>query len=259
MCHLVFLRNEIFASYNSIFSVWVFSSIIKTFSPMIVAFVGLPGEGKTLSMIDRLEKHLVAGRTIYTNVPFFYPRSVYDGHGLRNRFFNYYPDYDMYGYRPIFLDFNNFNAALRHANNAIFALDEASIMLSNQFWQHMDMNLIQRLAQSRKQGVDIYYTTQRLKHSLSRLRDLTNEVIESKKYDYFGVQYFRNVSYDPEFFNHKIRAGSANEGGYILDTHWISHRRAKYLYSCYDTKYEIMGSILNQADYEAPIEVKNLN
>jgi len=212
---------------------------------MIVAFVGLPGEGKTLSMIDRLEKHLIAGRKVYTNTPFFFERKVYDGKGLATKSYDYWPDLDKYGYRPKYLDFNKFNKALRNERDVIFALDEASIMLSNYFWQSIDMNLIQRLAQSRKQGIDIYYTTQKLKHSLSRLRDLTSEVIECKKYDYFGVQVFRNVAYDPEFFNHTIKRGSPAETEYVLDTHWIWPKRARYLYKSYDTKYEVAGSVLN--------------
>jgi len=211
----------------------------------VVAYVGLPGQGKTLSMINDLEVLLKQGYKIMTNVPFFFPADKYDGKSLNNPNYNYWPDLDQYGFRPIFLDMNYFGKALRTERNVVFAIDEASVVLSNHFWQSMDFGIIHRLAQQRKQGVHIYYTSQRLKHTLSRLREFTTVVVEVEKHSIFGLNYFFNIQYDPEFYNHTISKGTDKERSYVMGRKIITPQRAKALYKAYNTNFEVDGTIIN--------------
>ena len=120
---------------------------------MIMGYVGIMGEGKTLSLVADLVKPLLSGKKIYSNFPFFIPaRFPID---LNNPNFVYDQVNNKTYYAPTYLEMSQFSSAVRKERNCIFAIDEASLLLSNYFWQSIDQNLIYRLSQSRKIGIDI--------------------------------------------------------------------------------------------------------
>jgi hypothetical protein len=195
---------------------------------MIRAYVGLLGEGKTISMINDAIYHLERGRKIITNVDFMWKKG--------GKVF-----------RPDFRTARDFERALFTEDNCIFLIDEASIFFPSYFWNKLSMDYIIKFAQARKYGLDIYYTSQGYNHTIKRLRDLTNVVVKCKR-SHIGKfdLWIKNTWYDPEFFDIKI-FNDEIEKKYILYSRRILRGRLHKLFKSYDTMYKIeMGSTITE-------------
>lgn len=109
---------------------------------MIIAFVGLLGSGKTLSMIRHALDLGLKGRTIYTNFKLDFPKKIKIVQ-LTNTFFANYLE-------------SKFNI-----DNAVVLIDEIAIYFdSRNFNSTRNKSFIPFIHQSRKRTVDLYYTAQ---------------------------------------------------------------------------------------------------
>lgn len=180
---------------------------------MIRAYTGLLGYGKTLSMVNDAMMQIKNGVKVFTNTPFT---------GAE------------------FLPKKHFEQAILNTTNAVFCIDEAAIVFPNYFWNHLPVDFLLRFAQSRKYGLHIFYTTQRLNHTVKRLRDLTNIVVKCRKVQVFGHwDFFENTYYDPEYFDFKIMTDTEVEKKFILGKKWILPPQVARIYRAYDTFYTV--------------------
>jgi uncharacterized membrane protein YgcG len=118
---------------------------------MIRAFVGLPGAGKTASMVaaglDWLRKS--RGQIVSNMAGLRLPASVY------------------------LSDLQEVVGLQR----CLCLLDEAGVCLSSRYWQSVPREVLMQLAQVRHDGVDLYYTAQHMARVDTVLRELTAEAV----------------------------------------------------------------------------------
>lgn len=189
---------------------------------MIRAYTGLLGSGKTLSMVNDARQLLIEGNKIFTNTPFAFMHKGKE-------------------YRPIFLQNpKDIEQKILTESDAVFCIDEAAIVFPNYFWNNLPIDYLLRFAQSRKYGLHFMYTTQRLNHTVKRLRDLTNIVVKVRKIRLFQRwDFYENIYYDPEYFDFKVMSGTEMEKKFILGRKWILPNRARLLYNSYQTLYTV--------------------
>jgi len=161
---------------------------------MIEAYIGLPGQGKTLASVHRVCYLLSTGKRVFSNVDI--------------------TDY-VYGSMRSTEKFTGFQDFL-DLHDCTFFLDEANIILDSRSFMNTPKEVLHKLAQSRKYGLDLIYTTQGFKHSESRLRQLTNYVWDSHNLKLFRKNYFRYDLYDPEDFEMKTPKGLRNKLSYYI-------------------------------------------
>lgn len=204
---------------------------------MIRAFVGAMGSGKTLSLVWTAARDLQEGRTVYTNFPFSTSvgtfRSRIDYIFKKNQI-----DTPL---RPIYLEADEFLEAMTTAKNAVFCVDEANVVFSNRQWKNLDMKFIHRFSHNRKLGNDIYYTSQRFKHTEVRLRDLTNDVVECSFNHFLVWPYICQKIYLPDKFDFQFFQEDQAEK-FLLGTNYIYGGQLKKLFNSYDTNFEITFS-----------------
>lgn len=193
---------------------------------MIEAYVGLPGMGKTLGATHRVCWLLANGEDVISNISI--TDKVY-GSNRKTRKFTGLQDF----------------VSLK---NCTFFLDEANIILDSRQFAKTPPEVLHKLAQSRKYGLNMIYTTQGFGHAEARLRDLTNYVWDSKNFRLFGTNAFRYDLYDPENFTSQFKK---RLGYYIITPAGIYKpsfnftrikKLVKNLYSSYDS-YELIENV----------------
>lgn len=113
---------------------------------MIVAYVGKPGAGKTLLMTADLVKAQKRERPVFANYPLL---------GAR-----YWEKLDeTYGIR-----------------RGIIAMDEAGSVVNSRKWEKLPDDVVKQWQQSRKLGLDLFYTSQAFTGVDKILRGITNYV-----------------------------------------------------------------------------------
>jgi len=188
---------------------------------MIRAYTGLLGAGKTLSMVNDTIELMKQGHKVFTNTPFQFKHK---GELVS----------------PILLRHKELEKRILEVENAIFCIDEAAIVFPNYFWNNLPIDYLMRFAQSRKYNLHFFYTTQRLNHTVKRLRDLTNIVVKVRKIQVLGnFDFYENTYYDPEYFDFKVMSGTDMEKKYILSKKWIMPNKSKFLYSSYNTFFTV--------------------
>lgn len=187
---------------------------------MILGFNGLPGQGKTLAMAYWACKALKEGRTVYSNTP------IVD---------NYFKT----GRRTIMIE--DLILVLWKATNCVICIDETAIVLPAYKWKMIPDLLIEKFAQGRKLGRDIYYTSQSWGHTLVRLRDLTNWSILAENHRLF----FRYKQYNPDVHEMTIPPKFKDQE-FLASSKIFFPWNIKKLYGCYDTMYQVKGNILNK-------------
>lgn len=184
---------------------------------MIIGFIGLPGQGKTLGMVYSMCKALKNNRNVVSNVP------VIDTVFGTQRTATYRAD---------------IGNAVADSSNTVIGIDEASIVLPNYYWNKMSFDTLVKFAQVRKYGLDILYTSQGWNHTVKRLRDLTNYVVRCKNHGlYFSYTYF-----DPEFFLQKTPKHF--EKDYIIKTDIVWKWQFSKLFKAYNTLHIVQTSLL---------------
>jgi len=146
----------------------------------ITMFVGLPGTGKTISMVEYLLhlRYAYPGIKIYTNFGF----ALEDG-AIEN-----------------LDDFKNIN----DENGVVFAVDEVQLSFQARKFTTFPGEMIYVLTQNRKFRKHFVCTAQLFEHVDKTFRDLTNLVVDCRALKkrwffqsaYLGVEYKRH--YDPD-------------------------------------------------------------
>lgn len=241
---------------------------------MIRSYVGLFGQGKTLSMVNDAIPYLLAGKKVFTNTPFrafqhikkvekkYYPKlrdilyqndkfpsTLWERMKMPLSYTEVVQKEEIRELHPIFLKAKDFEVALKQETNCLFVIDEASIFFSSYNWSSLSSDYIIRFAQTRKFGVDMFYTSQLYKHTLKRLRDLTNVVVECafKKLplnqNLLVNIHWNPAKYDANFLTPKM------EQDFILGRKYVMGKQLKTLFNCYDTLFTI--------DYSANMETSS--
>jgi hypothetical protein len=189
---------------------------------MITAFVGLPGEGKTLSMVRMACKALKDNRNVVANFP------VKD---------------NLFGTGREALVLPDIGSAIYQTENALICIDEASIVLPNHYWEKLPFDLLIRFAQVRKYGLDIMYTSQGYHHTVKRLRDLTNYVVRCTNHKWW----FTNQYIDPEFYDMRVPVHYLKD--YVKKTTRYFLPSFPKLFKCFDTMFVVKQSVLANNTY----------
>lgn len=182
---------------------------------MIYGFVGLPGTGKTLSMVNSVLPLVRKGVRVYTNTPIHVSLS-------KNQ--------------PVFLRNKDLLEALLFETNATFLIDEAQIVFDPYQWNRTDPIFLYKFSQGRKMNLDFIYTTQRFNHVLARLRQLTNYVIQCQR---VVGNLFRNLWYDPEIYEKTHLFGTPMEQKFIRRRIFVWPWSVRKAQEAYNTNFLI--------------------
>ena len=199
---------------------------------MIIAFIGLPGMGKTLGMVNEACKSLKKGRCVEANLP------IID---------------NIYHTKKASIMTSDIGGAVRDAKDTLICIDEASIVLPNHYWDKLPFDVLIRFAQVRKYGLDIMYTSQGWNHTVKRLRDLTNFVVKCSNHRWW----FTFEWIDPEFY--EARVPSVFRKDYIVKTDIVPFWKFKDIFSSYDTMYIVQNSLLVPNHHEKSVLLPNFD
>jgi zona occludens toxin (predicted ATPase) len=110
---------------------------------MIEAFTGLPGQGKTYTMVKRAYQLHKRGKKVYAN--------------FSTTFATYFKElYEIYDVK-----------------DALILIDEAGIYLPAQAWQKIPFEFMRAIRQHRHNGLDMWYTAQDMQDVSTALRRVT--------------------------------------------------------------------------------------
>ena len=195
---------------------------------MLCAYVGLPGTGKTCAMTYDAIPIIRAGVKVYSNYPIHWKEKKWS---------------KVTEYKTIFLSPPDFIEAIQYEDNATFLVDEMNVVFSSyDDAKKLDRGLLNRFAQGRKRNLDFFYTSQRFHHSLKRIRDLTNVIIECKKIKFLGLTFFRHIYYNPTIFDREALFDTPLEQKYILQKRFVLPWVASSIFRKYDTNFIVQSS-----------------
>lgn len=129
---------------------------------MIRGYFGLPGSGKTYSMV-RDATNEVNGRILYTNF-----------------------DVDIATAKEV-VKIDRPQDIVR-VKNGLVLVDEAGLWMPSFIWKRIPEQLIWQLAQVRKMGIDLFYTAQDPARVVKILREITFESVVTEKFFNLFVQ-----------------------------------------------------------------------
>lgn len=124
---------------------------------MIYCWTGTVGQGKSVSLVKELNnRYRKEACQVYT-----------DMQGLRVPHACYFDTND--------------SRALAKCSNGIVVLDEGQVLFSSRFWRETDKTVLSAMAQSRKNGLDLFVTTQHMDRLEPALRELIGVEIRCRK------------------------------------------------------------------------------
>lgn len=161
----------------------------------LYAIVGIPGSGKTYSMTWLGLRALVEGRPVWSNYGV-------DAVALRAWL-------AVRGGREAWLRWEWWRpwrdpADLAGVRNGVLLFDEAHLWAFSRRWRELPAELLWWWTQSRKFGVDVYFSAQRLQSVDAALRDLVAEVWWAKGRLW---RWFRLIRTDPHGADRRVRMG----------------------------------------------------
>ena len=168
---------------------------------MVIAFVGKPGSGKTLSAVRYIVKD--KRKSVYTNVKL-----------------------DIPGKNIIEILPSNVQDLKRLRDGIVF-IDEANFVFSSRFWNRIPKDVIQFWAMHRKRGVDLILTSHSLKRIDVILRELVSYEVRCKSLfngfivvnNWYDVDYKDKVKsvifYGPRYYKYY------DTFEVITDTAWV--------------------------------------
>ena len=190
---------------------------------MIVGYIGLPAQGKTLGMVYDACKALKDEKRVISNIP------ITDTIFGSKRQAEYVED---------------ITESFRVTTNALICVDEASIVLPNYFWKKMNPRMLIRFAQVRKYGLDISYTSQGWSHTVKRLRDLTSFVVNCVHHRmWFAYEWL-----DPEYYYRNVPRIYKKD--YLQKTAYIFPPKLKSAYIAFNTLHVVAYSNLMDTDID---------
>jgi hypothetical protein len=220
---------------------------------MTIGYIGKKGAGKTLQMVRDLMEEMKQGRRVISNTPI---RFKYRGIWLNSITID---------------DPDRFFHAIVNERRCVIGIDEAPTFLPSNLWHKIDVNLIRALSQARHIALDLYYTSQGWGHTIKRLRDLTDWVIECRRANFFiprlkladrydfiekkthktivlaPYKIFNATTYAPELYSHSFIDPRAKRY-FRINQRRIYPSEARKLFPCYSTTYMIQGSALAKVD-----------
>lgn len=119
---------------------------------MITVITGLTGSGKTWYMTKLINRDWQAGAKVFTN----YPLTFNENNDAVTRWHN--------------LD------ELYHLNRGVIAIDEGQKLFDARRWASLPVSFAEKIAQHRKDFLDIYTTTQDIGHIDVRIRSNIHEL-----------------------------------------------------------------------------------
>ena len=218
---------------------------------MIRAYVGLLGQGKTLTMIYDALQEMEKGRQVFSNTPF--AKKVEFNKGLIHKILGKKRYTRILS--PIFLETKDeFIRVFEKESDGVFCIDEASIVFSNRNWDSIPPQIIMKMRQSRKDKLDIYYTAQDFMDCEVILRRITDEVCECKYRKRFGIPLMKkyeliNNFWDKKYFRMNFVTPFMEEK-FFLGERLIAGKKLEDLYIAYDTNYKIKYMVGVNSNYE---------
>lgn len=119
---------------------------------MITVITGLTGSGKTWYMTKLIHRDWQAGAVVYANMPLTFSKDNEDITRWHN------------------LD------ELYHLNRGVIAIDEGQKLFDARRWASLPISFAEKIAQHRKDFLDIYTTTQDIGHIDLRIRQNIHEL-----------------------------------------------------------------------------------
>ena len=188
----------------------------------ITAYVGLPGAGKTYLMsVDILESMRKQNREVWTNYP------LVNAH--------YFDDFRL----------------VQKVTKGIIAADELPALAHAWDWRNLDPKLLTLWTQSRKLGIDFWYTAQGFHMVNNQVRQLTNWVWRCR--ELFGGVHVA-YKFDACDVERDRRRAKIYETRYFVI-------RPKF-YTQYDTLFRVKPPDLDELDFEPedlPVFNENLD
>lgn len=220
-----FLSRHKLPKYLDFFK-WIFIDFLrgklKKFSG-IYAFIGLPGEGKTLSMVAHIERVRLNYKNVLIATNFHYKNEQLQ--------INHWLDIVKAA-----------SLAKKQRCPCIVAMDEIHITFDSADWQHFPSEMLSLLSFNRKYNLQFICSSQIYDRVPKKIRDICNYVVICKnvwnKDRLFKNYYYEKSNYDTVFDGKLKKADFIRD--YIADDD---------LYSLYDTK-ELVDNLVDNAKSE---------
>lgn len=192
----------------------------KVFKPYgLTCFVGRQGGGKTISMVEYLDKMKV-----------MYPDALI----ITN--FNYI------GQDMPFTSWRQFTEVRNGLNGVIFAIDELQNEYNSNNWKDFPEDLLSVVTMQRKQRIKIVATSQVFTRVVKQLREQCYEVVECKTF--FG-RWTKQKCYDADDYNYIID-NPTPERRFRTRKKWkYSFVQSNYVRDLFDS-YSVVESIKNK-------------
>lgn len=191
---------------------------------MITAIIGKPGTGKTLQMVRFAEKFLKKGQDVYSNI-------LLDQSKMN------------LGKKPGRLFFWQDIEQFKYIHEGVILWDEVGAYFDSRAYAKFPEDVRIKLQQSRKDGLNLFYTVQAYSRADLILKQLTNFLLEC--HSIFNI--FWVTEYFPEEYEKPMNAKHRGTFFYL---------GTKKLYSYYNTKQKI-GQHFG-LDYQFPLMTEKL-
>jgi zona occludens toxin (predicted ATPase) len=177
---------------------------------MIVAFTGLGGSGKTYYMAKMLMEEMKRGRRVFANFP------LSGAHQFERM-------------DQIFT-----------VQKGIIAIDELNMLCPARLWHKIPTEYLKLWTQSRKNGVDLYYTSQSFKRVDVSVRTVTNLVYHMKRV-------FARLHKARLFDASDVEFGRMSDKRCLDSWHFLIHKK---IYQKYDTYFQVNPSGYAKSDVD---------
>lgn len=213
---------------------------------MIIAYTGKLGSGKTYTMTVDIIKALNKGVNVYSN----YKINWY-GYEEKRNFFKSLLIFlrlrNPYKYHPASnLSYWSETDEILNLNHGIVAIDEGSVYLNSRNWSLLDPEFQRKILQSRKDGLHIFFTAQRIGQIDITLRNLVNLFYVSTFKNFFGFKCFVLGIYEID------NNGDINEE----DRLGIRLVRLNKKYRWYDTNEKVSSMISTAGNFANQISAR---
>lgn len=161
---------------------------------MLVGFTGLRGSGKTLLVTEMALKAIKEGRSVFSNYSIVGARKWRNLAEILNIRHN--PEREIY--------------------EPIIVVDEINLIMPSRQWKSFPMELAMYWAQSRKFGVDLWWTSQSLRRVDTIIREITELVWNCRRVSFFFFSFHKAEAYLPDQIDAMgAYAGSAEMPAYL--------------------------------------------